>query len=226
MKKLLFVLFITGLLSNTLQAQETRSITVIGEASTEVEPDEVTLSFTLKEEMSFDEEVETKSLDEMEAGIKKFLKEKGIKEDALTTGQPESIMGISMNKKDERNYNLKLKKASLVKEVMKNLPVLGASKVKVASMKSNKEKEILLEMQKEALKNAKKKAENLLSVFDEKVGKVLEISEKNDSPMGDMFGSGGLGKFYESLFSKLMPQEGDDFMVKIEYSVTVKFAIQ
>lgn len=227
MKKLLFAFFISAFVSVNVLAQEARSITVVGEASTTVEPDEVTLRFAVKEEMSFDEEVESKSLDDLEEGIKKFLKEKGIKESALTPAPPQTIMGMPMTKKNARNYSLKLSDASLIKEVMTNLPVLGASGVQITSLKSNKEKELKLQMQKEALVSAKKKAENLLSVFDEKVGKVIEISEKSASPFGDMFSSGPMEKFYNAIFSKLMPTQADEsYVVKIEYSVTVKFAIK
>jgi hypothetical protein len=227
MKKLLFAFFISAFVSVSALAQESRSITVVGEASTTVEPDEITLRFAVKEEMSFDEEVEPKSLDDLEAGIKKFLKEKGIKESALSPAPPQTIMGMAMTKKNARNYSLKLSDASLIKEVMTNLPVLGASSMQITSLKSNKEKELKLKMQKEALIEAKKKAENLLSVFDEKVGKVIEISEKSTSPFGEMFNSGPMEKFYNAIFSKLMPtQEEEDYSVKIEYSVTVKFAIK
>lgn len=227
MKNLLFVFLIAAFANTTVFAQDNRSITVVGEASTEVEPDEITLSFSVKEEMSFDEEEETKSLDEIEEGIKKFLKEKGIKESALTPGKPKTMMGIPMTKANERIYTLKITKPSLVKEMMTNLPILGASKVAVVSMKTNKEPELMLQMQKEALKNAKSKAENLLSVFDEKVGKVIEITEKSAGPLGDMLSSGPMEKFYSAIFSKLMPsEESDSYMVKVEYSVTVKFAIK
>ena len=63
-------------------------------------------------------------------------------------------------------------------------------------------------------------------MFDSKVGQVLEISEVI-TPFGDA-SSGPLGKMYDAIFSKLLAtsDSGDDYKVKIEYSVTVKFAIK
>jgi hypothetical protein len=225
MKKLLLIFFLGAFISTTAFAQTERSITVKGEASTEVEPDEITLRFSIKEEVSYDEEVETRTLDEMEEAIKKFLKEKKISESALSPAKAKSIMGIAMEKSNERNYKLKLNEAKMIKEVMTNLRILGANKIEVISLKSNKEAEEKAKIQKEALLNAKAKAANLLSVFDSKVGQVIEITEVM-TPFGDA-SSGALGKMYDAIFSKLLSKsESDDYKVKIEYSVTVKFAIK
>ncbi len=222
MKKLLLILFL-GLIMPLVSFAQQRFIEVQGEASIEVVPDDLTLSLTLTESSS--DGINVKTLDELEDSTKKFLSDKGVDPLLVTfLGEDEPSTYMMGSKGKTRRYLIMLYNPKIIPDVMTFLNLLQGSSVEISSSSSKQLEELKNKAQKEALENAKKKAMNLLSTYGEKIGKVLSIQEKINSNSDYME---MVANAQKAVLSKMFREKkSNDYMITVEYSAIVRFAIQ
>lgn len=223
MKKLLLIIFLGLIIPSVVNAQEQRFIEVLGEATLEVVPDNLSLTLTLNE--TDIDGIDIKTLDELEDSTKKFLSDKGV--DPLSIiflGEEEPSTFMMESKGKIRRFLIVLHDPKIIPDVMTFLYVLQGSSVEVSSSSSKNLDELKNKAQKEALENAKKKAINLLSTYGEKIGKVISIQEKINNNMDYME---MLASNQKAMLSKMFSEKkSNDYMITVEYSAIVRFAIQ
>ncbi|MBK6265486.1 SIMPL domain-containing protein [Marivirga sp. S37H4] len=158
-----------------------RSISVTGKAEKEIAPDIIYFTISLKEYAIKSGSKFT--ISELENQLSSAVKKAGIDKENLTV---ENVYGYNYNwqKKEEnkdfmarKQYRLKLSDGKYLHQILNQLDPKGIEYVRVTEYTHSRIQEINQELQVEAVKNAKAKAEALLKPLGEELGKVIEIQE-------------------------------------------------
>ena len=182
------VLILITLFATMTEAQEQKQIpqiAVSGEGKIKVKPDQVEINFGV-ENFGKDAKEVKKLNDEKVDKVIKFIKKSGIASvDYQTTN-------VSLNRNydyDKKKYNYQaiqnitilLKDVSKYDEIMMGLVDNDINSITNIEFKSSKLEEFRTEARKAAMKDAKKKAEDYVSVLGQKVGKGLLITDNTQS---------------------------------------------
>lgn len=182
------VLILITLFATMTEAQEQKQIpqiAVSGEGKIKVKPDQVEINFGV-ENFGKDAKEVKKLNDEKVDKVIKFIKKSGIASvDYQTTN-------VSLNRNydyDKKKYNYQavqnitilLKDVSKYDEIMMGLVDNDINSITNIEFKSSKIEEFKTEARKAAMKDAKKKAEDYVSVLGQKVGKALLITDNTQS---------------------------------------------
>lgn len=182
------VLILITLFATMTEAQEQKQIPQIavnGEGKIKVKPDQVEINFGV-ENFGKDAKEVKKLNDEKVDKVIKFIKKSGIASvDYQTTN-------VSLNRNydyDKKKYNYQavqnitilLKDVSKYDEIMMGLVDNDINSITNIEFKSSKIEEFKTEARKAAMKDAKKKAEDYVSVLGQKVGKALLITDNTQS---------------------------------------------
>lgn len=225
MKKLsLFILALLIISSlPKIQAQEKssdknqRTISVSGVAEKEIQPDIIYFTISLKEyQLKTGSKFE---MNELENQLVSAIEKAGIDKESLTV---ENVYGYnySWNKKTEnkdfmarKQFQLKLPDAKKLNVILSKIDPKAIEYVRVSQYTHSRLQELNQELQVEAVKNAKAKAEALLKPLDENVGKVLEVAEnqQNFQPI-----------YYKSYQSNRMMSESADASASMESDLDFK----
>lgn len=194
MKKTVLIL---GLLLMTMSyAQEQKQIpmvTVSGEGKVKVAPDQASISISIETKGTKAEEVKRENDKKMDA-ILKFVKKSNIAAEDFQTQR------ISLNP----NYDYEKKKYSYVATqtvqillrdlskydvLMEGLVSEGINRIDNVEFKSSKMTQLQSDARKLAMKDAKAKAEDFVSVLGQKVGKAILIldNSQTDHPQPRMY---------------------------------------
>jgi uncharacterized protein YggE len=187
MKNSILVL-VTILLTNLSDAQEQKSnlipqISVFGEGKVIVVPDQACI--TVGVQNTGKEAAEVKKLnDETISKVIKFLKKSGIATTDFKTSNVSLNKSYDYEKKKsnfEANQTLSitLKDLSKYDEIMMGLNETGINLIQGVEFKSSKLAEYEKEARKNAMLNAKQKANDFVSVLGQKVGKALMITDNS-----------------------------------------------
>ncbi|WP_375579559.1 SIMPL domain-containing protein [Marivirga tractuosa] len=162
-----------------------RTISVSGEAEKEIQPDIIYFTISLKEyQLKTGSKFE---MNELENQLVNSVEKAGIDKESLTV---ENVYGYnySWNKKNEnkdfmarKQFQLKLPDAKKLNVILSKIDPKAIEYVRVSQYTHSRINELNQDLQVEAVKNAKAKAEALLKPLDEKVGKVLEVSENQQN---------------------------------------------
>ena len=178
------VLILMTLFTTMLQAQEQKQIpqvSVSGEGKIKVVPDNVVINFGIENKGKDATEVK-KLNDETVDKVVKFIKKFGIASTDFQT------TNVSLNRSydyDKKKYNFEasqnitiiLKDISKYDSLMMGLVDNGINNISNVEFESSKIEEYKSLARKEAMKEAKKKAEDYVSVLGQKVGKALLITD-------------------------------------------------
>ncbi|MGV8137698.1 MAG: SIMPL domain-containing protein [Mangrovibacterium sp.] len=186
-------LFLSFLLFNgVVQGQQTFNplestpyIEVTGEGEMEIIPDEIFLRFTLKER--YDGKSKT-ALDELEKKLRELLvKNKFSLENLSLANANADYITIKRQKKDvlqSKDFILQVSTTSELTGLWNILDEVDAQNAFVSRVDHSKMEELEKEVKIKAVKNAKEKADYLLSAVGEKSGSILFLQEReNFSPM-------------------------------------------
>jgi len=178
------ILILITLITTMLEAQEQKQIpqiVVSGEGKIKVVPDNVAISFGI--ENTGKDAAEVKRLnDETVDKVVKFIKKFGI----LSTDFQTTNVSLNRNYDyDKKKYNyrasqnitLTLKDISKYDALMMGLVDSGINNINDVEFKSSRIEEFKTAARKEAVKDAKKKAEDYASVLGQKIGKALLITD-------------------------------------------------
>jgi uncharacterized protein YggE len=186
MKKTILIL---GILFMTMSyAQEQKQVPMInvsGEGKVKVAPDQASISISIETKGTKAQDVKQENDKKMDA-ILKFIKKSNIaKEDYQT--QRVSLNPNYDYAKKKYNYVatqtvlILLKDLAKYDELMEGLVNEGINKIDNVEFKSSKMKELQSDARKLAVKEAKMKAEDLVSVLGQKVGKAILISDNSQA---------------------------------------------
>jgi uncharacterized protein YggE len=179
------IIFIISILTLQVSAQVKNFIDqpyleTVSEVDTSVVPDKIYLTITLNE----DDNRNKKSTEELENTMQKVLESLDI-----DTEKNLSLLDLSsdfkryfMNGQNVlkiKNYSLIVNDAVTAGKVLAGLENEGISNVSITKTEYSKANELLLELKSKAILRAKQNAESLLSPVNQKVGKVIYISDSN-----------------------------------------------
>lgn len=186
MKKLILILVV--LFISTSYSQEQKQVPMInvsGEGKIKVVPDQALISISIETKGTKAEDVKKENDKKMDA-ILKFIKKSNIAKEDFQT-QRVSLNPSYDYEKKKRNYvatqslQILLKDLSKYDELMEGLVDEGINRIDNVEFKSSKMKELQSDARKLAMKDAKSKAEDFVSVLGQKVGKAILISDNSQS---------------------------------------------
>ena len=203
-------------------------IEVVGTGEMEIIPNEIYISFTLKERMDGKNKI---TIESQEAEMKKQLQKAGFNLDKLSLADASADYVTVKRKNKEvlasKNYLMKVAtttEVASVFEVLDNVQALNGDIIRVAHSeieKYRKEVKIL------AMKAAKEKAGYLLEAIGETVGKPMMIQERETyddiRPMMIRGKAAGVQAEYE-MADEAVPEISFQ-KIKLKYSVFARFGI-
>ena len=186
MKKVIVIAF--AVFSSLVQAQEKTQIPLIsvsGEGKISVKPDQVVINFGI-ENIGKDATEVKKLNDETVAKVLKFIKEFGIQSSDFKTTD------VSLNRNydyEKKKYNYRasqsvtiiLKNLSRYDSLIMGLVDNGINSVSNVEFKTSKLEEYKSEARKLAMKEAQHKAEDYVSVLNQKIGKAITINDNTQT---------------------------------------------
>lgn len=184
MKKL--VLFLTIMFITMSYSQETKQIPLInvnGEGKVKVAPDRVCISATVETKGNNAKEVKKQNDEKIDA-VLKFIKKMNVPAADFKTKQVALNPQYDYEKK-KTNYNatqtieIVVKDLSKYDELMEGLVQQGINRIDRVTFESSKELQLQSEARKLAMKDAKAKADDYVSVLGQKVGKAFVISDNS-----------------------------------------------
>ena len=184
-KTVLLVSILFMSLSNAQETKQIPQINVNGEGKIKVVPDQVVLIATVETKGNNAKEVKKTNDQQMEQVIK-FIKKMNLDPADYKTQR------VSLNpqydyEKKKSNYNatqtieILLKDLAKYDELMEGLVNQGINRIDNVTFQSSKMAQYQSEARKLAMKDAKIKAEDYVSVLGQKIGKALLISDNSQS---------------------------------------------
>lgn len=192
MKKLFIPLLLIFVIQPAFaQDNLVKKIEVMGTAKKEIVPDEIFLTIALKEYKQNNQKI---NIEVLEKQLYRTVKNADIPDEDLKI---ENIYGYNYDwykkKKDteflaRKRYILKLNDLNKVNELLSGVDPEGIEYVNINDYSHTKIDEYKQELKIEALKNAREKAQYLLSSIDEELGEAIEIQEVDigDGPVYPM----------------------------------------
>lgn len=180
---ILAVLFMT--ISYSQEQKQIPSINVSGEGKVKVAPDQASISISIETKGSKAEDVKQQNDKKMDA-ILKFIKNSNIAKEDYQTQRVSLNPNYDYEKKKysyiaTQTLQILLKDLSKYDVLMEGLVDQGINRIDNVEFKSSKMKELQSDARKLAVKDAKAKAEDFVSVLGQKVGKALLISDNSQS---------------------------------------------
>ncbi len=187
MKKLLLLLFLSAIISTTFSQSVDlrRKITVTGNAETEVTPDIIYFSISLKEYLNGKNKV---GISTLESQLQKAVTAAGIAKADFTINNLSSYNYVPEKKKNadflaSKQYRLKLKDLNKINQILDAVDDKGIQSTGIDGYDYSGIEALKSELKLKALKAAQAKAAFLLSGIGEKLGGAIDIQEINNEPM-------------------------------------------
>jgi len=186
MKKVILILALVFMANSFAQEhKQVPMINVSGEGKVKVAPDQALISISIETKGTKAEDVKRENDKKMDA-ILKFIKKSNIAPEDFQTQR------ISLNPNydyEKKKYNyiatqsvqILLKDLSKYDTLMEGLVNEGINRIDNVEFKSSKMLQLQSDARKLAIKDAKAKAEDFVSVLGQKVGKAIVISDNSQS---------------------------------------------
>lgn len=185
MKKLVLVLTLvtTAMMAQNTVTEPVPQISVSGEGKIKVTPDEALITLGVENTGKDATEVKKKN-DETVDAILKAIKKNGIPANDYQTQNVSLHKNYDYNQKKYSFYasqtiSIHLKDLKKYDALMMSLVDAGVNNIQGVEFKSSKIEEHQSEARKKAMLDAKKKAEDYVSVLGQKVGKAIQISDNS-----------------------------------------------
>ena len=186
MKKVILILALVFMANSYAQEQKVvPMINVSGEGKVKVAPDQTLISISIETKGNKATEVKKENDKKMDA-VLKFIKKSNIAPEDFQT-QRISLNPIYDYEKKKYSYiatqsvEILLKDLSKYDELMEGLVDQGINKIDNVIFKSSKILQLQSDARKLAIKDAKAKAEDFVSVLGQKVGKAIVITDNSQS---------------------------------------------
>lgn len=159
--------------------KETPYIEVVGMGEMEIVPDQIYISFTLKERLEGKKKIE---IEDQEKELKKRLMKIGVDLTDLQLADANSDFIKIKRKKNEviasKDYLLKVSSTGTLAQVFELLDEINAFNANIQRVDHSEIKKFRKEVKMQAVQEAKEKAGYLLGAIGETVGKPLFIQER------------------------------------------------
>ena len=230
MKKIVLLLLIIPTLIFSQEINQ-KFISVRGVSEKSITPDWIELEITFSETENVKKDNE---LQQKEKELKNLIKSFNIDLEHLKVynfyaKRYNYYKSYSNKIRMSKSYKLKLNEINLADTLIIELFKIGANEVIVTNLHSDKIKDIRLEATKEALDNAKVKAETMVNYSGKTLGDILEIKEYNPECKPGNYGrrSDVLYKAAYNVSGGIVQKDGDIGVrkIKITYVVDVKYII-
>ncbi len=208
-------------------------IEVTGHAEKKIVPDEIYLSITIKERGSGRDKI---TVEQQENDLRQALKDLSIPLELLTVADAQAdyirVKWTKMDVISRSEYELKLATAQQVADVFKKLDEIKIDNAFISRVSHSKIKEYRKEVEIEAIKNAKSKANYLLESIGQQTGTALVINERNSNSGDYIDGLQIRGARASSGIMHEVPSQDKikgtiDFRkIKLETVIYVKFEIK
>lgn len=187
MKRLLVVALI-ALFGTSAMAQQVdlrKKITVSGSAETEVTPDIIYLSISLKEYLKDNNSKKKVEITELENQLYNAVLKAGIAKEDLMVNNVSSFNYVTEKKKNpdflaSKQYRLKVTDLNKWNQIIGAIDAKGISSTNIESYDYSKMDVLRKELKVKALLAAKEKAQYMVEALSEKLGSVLDIQEVNN----------------------------------------------
>jgi uncharacterized protein len=214
----------------SLTGKETPSIEVVGTGEMEIVPDQIYISFTLKERF----EGKTKiGLEDQEKDMKKKLDKIGIDlKDLQLADATSDFITIKRKKKDviaSKDYILMVSTTGTLAKVFELLDEINAFNADIQRVDHTEIKKFRKEVKMQAVQAAKEKAAYLLEAIGETIGKPILIQERETydefQPMRKMALMSNVSMEAAGDAAEPLPELSFQ-KIKLKYSVFARFAIK
>lgn len=186
MKKVLLILgFLFMTMSYAQEQKQVPMITVSGEGKVKVVPDQASISISIETKGTRAADVKRENDKKIDV-ILKFIKKSNIATEDFQTQRVSLNPNYDYEKKKysyiaTQNIQILLKDLAKYDELMEGLVNEGINRIDNVEFKSSKLVQLQSDARKLAVKEAKAKAEDFVSVLGQKVGKAILISDNSQS---------------------------------------------
>ncbi|AHF16405.1 SIMPL domain-containing protein [Niabella soli] len=189
MKKVFALMAVSLMAFGALKAQGPdlrRKITVSGTAETEVTPDIIYVSISLKEYL--DNGKKKIAIGTLENQLFDAVKKAGIVKENLTINNINSWQNTTGKKKNpdflaSKQYLLKMSDLNKLEQILGDVDAKGIQSTGIQSYDYSKMDQLKKDLKIKALKAAREKAAYMVEALGGKLGDVLEIQDGGDSPV-------------------------------------------
>ncbi|WPP52377.1 SIMPL domain-containing protein [Catalinimonas niigatensis] len=227
-------LLATGMsFAQTNKEEFIKKIEVYGRAEREVTPDEIYFSITLKEYLN--DNKQKVEIDKLERELYNAVRKIGIRDEDF---QIENVFGYNQDwyprdkKKDredflaQKQYRIKFIELDKINRLFEYLDPKGIQQANISEYSHSQIEQYRRDLKIEALRNAKEKADYLLTGIGENRGEVLEVQEINNGYQPPIMYKARNMAMMESADSGAMDSPSIDFQkIKIESEVRAVFRI-
>ncbi len=228
MKKLIAIALVAFLGLSSAVAQQTdlrRKISVSGTAETEVTPDIIYISISLKEYLNGKKKVE---ITELEKQLYAAVQKAGIAKENLTISNLSSWNYATEKKKNpdflaSKQYRLKVNDLNKFNSILEEIDAKGIASTNIESYDYSKIESLKKDLKIKALLAAKEKAKYMVESLNGKLGEVLEIQDGGDNIIQPVYRN--------YMMKSAMAESADtapeiDFKkIKLNFTVNVVFQI-
>lgn len=187
--KRLFLIAITALVSLNAMGQQAdlrKKITVTGSAETEITPDIIYVSISLKEYLKDGNAKKKVDITTLENQLYNAVKNAGIAKENLMLNNLSSWNYQTEKRKNpeflaSKQYRLKLSDLNKYNSIMEAIDAKGVASTNIDSYDYSKMEALKKELKIKALVNAKEKAAYMVEAIGEKLGGVLDIQDLGDN---------------------------------------------
>lgn len=213
-----------------LNPKDISYIDVVGEGELELVPDQIYISFTLKERFDGKKKIE---IEEQEKELKKRLLKLDIDLSNLQLADANSdYIKIKRKKNDViayKDYNLKVSNTTTLAQVFDVLDELDAFNATIQRVDHSEIKKYRKEVKMMAMVDAKEKATYLLSAIGENPGKPISIQERENyneyQPVMRKSALMSMVQMDAETAEEALPELTFQ-KIKLKYSVSARFAIR
>lgn len=162
-----------------------KKISVSGTADTEVTPDIIYLSISLKEYFKDNNSKKRVDITELETQLYNAVLKAGLPKENLMVNNVSSYNFATEKKKNpdflaSKQYKLKVSDLNKWNDIISSIDAKGIAYTNVESYDYSKVESLKQELKIKALQSAKAKAQYLVASIDEKLGGVIDIQEVNN----------------------------------------------
>lgn len=197
--------------------EEKPYIEVIGHADKKITPNQIYLSITIKERETGRNKI---TVEQQEKDLRKVLNDLNIPLELLSIADTQAdYIRVKWTKKEvisQNEYELKLSTSQQVADVFEKLDEIKIDNAFISKVSHSKMKEYQKEVEIQAMKNAKSKADYLLAAIGHETGIALIINERNTSA-SDYYLDGINVRGSRGLASRQYAEPEDKSMGTIEF---------
>ncbi len=233
--KTLFALAFVALFSMSAMAQQAdlrKKITVSGSAETEVMPDIIYISISLKEYLKDGNSKKKVEITDLENQLFNAVQSAGIPKDNLSITNLSSFTAVAEKKKNpdylaSKQYRLKVTDLNKWNTIIDGIDAKGIAYTNIESYDYSKIESLKKDLKIKALQAARDKATYLVQALGDKLGSAIDIQEVNNEQFPQPIYRSNVSYMMKTEAADTAPPAEIDFKkIKLSYMMNVVFEIK